>query len=751
MRKLVPVLLIIAAGALAAAGRIAVWLDVPGSADYLLVEGARAGFEEGLTDAGLNVAPRDEVTSINTVIDPSSDAQLAQLAAALGCDYAAALTVTASPVARYYNAINDLPPGSTILVSMDLDPSTLPELEPMLKATVRQALDHGLKVISITLVPDAPSIAERIMLQVTDELNAKYEATGDERRITMGEDWVYLGFRAGGDAVIFQLGKEIRTAYPSDYYGIPLDDLPMMTDVHSLDDMGLVMTVSGTSNLPEDWISYAGAPFGIPVLVGCTAVYAPAYYDYLQTRRIAGMLGGLKGAEEYEKMISQPADAARGVVISGLVFDPYAGKRYESPVALAQSADGARETAARLAGELAENLPTSGPVISLDARWSTAQAALGAGDGLEPNDYLWVYRYGEPLVHPDTGEILGVAVIVVGAGRVEEVRGDHLSLVSLSPPAEGLEYSPTDRVRALDEGTYAGLGFARGTVVSFGILGFGGAATLPVPLPVPVHPPGPEGVELKLEESLELDYSPVGLDASSSGVVLCDDDGRLHLLPPRLESGPERVVETGVSGPVARLGDEVYLADSWEGVVLRLAAGSDAPEAFAEGISPELLVAGGDGSLWAVVFSYSSGWDLVTYPALELGPAGDVVEVRDLDAGKLDALAASPDGTLYYLVSFEPIRGLRSDGSVFEVGARMLPDPKALDTDSLGWLYAVDARSGLVVFDARQRVAGTWGGAGVVDFRNINLIAVTDDAVYLASGWDRILYRLSLAYTYPER
>jgi len=537
MRKLVPVLLLIVVAARAAAGRIAVWLDVPGPAGYLLVEAARAGFEEGLENAGLNVAPRDEVTSINTVVDPASDAQLARLAAALGCDYAAALTVTA----------------------------------------------------------------------------------------------------AGG-----------------------------------------------------------------------------------------------------------------GVEISGLVFDPYAVKRYDGPVALAESADGARDLAARLAGELAENLPTAGPVVSLDAKWPTAQAAVGSADGVEFNDYLWVYRYGEPLVHPDTGEVLGVSATVVGAGRVEEVRGDHLSLVSLSPPAAGLEYSTADRVRALDEAAYARLGFVRGTVVPFGILGFGEGAALPVPLPGPVHPPGPEGVLLKLEESLELDYAPVGLDASYSGVVVCDDDGRLHLLPLELKSGPERVVETGVSGPVARLGDEVYLADSWEGVVLRLGAADEEPETFAGGISPELLVAGGDGSLWAVVFCYSTAGELLTYPVLRLGPSGDVVEVRVPDAGKLNALAASPDGTFYYTSSFEPVRGQRPDGSTLEVGARMLPDPEALDTDALGWLYVVDSRSGLVAFDARQRVAGTWGGAGVVDFRNVNLIAVTDDAVYLASGWDRVLYRLSLAYTYPE-
>jgi hypothetical protein len=539
MKRLVPVLLMIAGGVYAAAGRIAVWLDVPGSAAYQLVENTRTGFEEGLTAAGLAPVPREEVTSVNTVVDPTSDAQLALFASALGCDYAASLSVTV----------------------------------------------------------------------------------------------------AGG--------------------------------------------------------------------------------------------------------VTQ---------ISGLVYDPYAGERHETPAAPVENAEGARRTAARQAEGLAENLPTSGPVVSLDGRWMTALAAVGFDDDVRFNDYLWVYRYGEPLVHPDTGEILGVGVVVVGAGRVEEVRGEHLALVSLSPPAAGLEYEPSDRVRMLDGQGYARLGFDRGTVVPFGVLGFGGTGTAPVPLPQPpIHPPGPEGVELELEESLELDYSPVSLDASFEGVVVSGDDGRLHLLPLELESGAERVVEAEGSGPAVLLGGEVYLADSWEGVILRGGLQTGGLSVFAEGISPELLISGGDGHLWVVVFSYSSGYFLATYPALKLSPSGDVAEVRELDAGKLNGIAAAPDGTLYYLASFEPVRGARPDGSTVEVGARMLPDPKALDTDALGWLYVVDGRTGLVVFDEGGRVMGTWGGAGVVDFRDVNLVAVAENNVYLASTWEGTLHRLGLSYLYPER
>ena len=227
------------------------------------------------------------------------------------------VSITA-PAARYYKAINDLPPGSTILVSMDLDPSTLPELEPIMAATIRHALRRGVNVIGMTLLVEGSSIGERLMLEAQDDLNVIYAEAGEERRITMGVDWVYLGFRSGYEAVILQLGDEIRRAYPSDFYGIPLDNYPLMAGIHSFADMGLLVTVSGTS-LPVDWVSYAHTPFGIPVLVGCTAVSAPEFYAYMQTGQMEGILGGLKGAAEYEKLISRPADATRGMVAQMVV------------------------------------------------------------------------------------------------------------------------------------------------------------------------------------------------------------------------------------------------------------------------------------------------------------------------------------------------------------------------------------------------------------------------------------------------
>jgi|GEM_PF-1472278 len=215
----------------------------------------------------------------------------------------AKLSKITTPVQNFFDVIEDTPVGSSIIISFDLSPSTLPELGMMLKTVVYHALDHGLKVIAMTLLISGSDIAERIMLDVVEELNQEYERTGEERRIVMNEDWVFLGFRPGAEAVILGIGEEIRNVFTVDYYGTPLDEIPMMATVYNYNDMAAVIVGSGTS-MPERWISYAGDPYGIPILLGGTAVMAPQYHVYLQSGQIAGILGGFKGTAEYASLVN---------------------------------------------------------------------------------------------------------------------------------------------------------------------------------------------------------------------------------------------------------------------------------------------------------------------------------------------------------------------------------------------------------------------------------------------------------------
>ncbi len=127
-----------------------------------------------------------------------------------------------------------------------------------------------------------------------------------------GIDFVNLGYRPGVVAIIVGMGREIRDFYRKDYQNINVDSLHMMADVHNYDDIAtLVSFAHGTA--VESWIAYAGARFGQQIIGGVTGVVAPDLYPYLQSGQLAGLLGGLKGASEYESLIKKKGLASRGM------------------------------------------------------------------------------------------------------------------------------------------------------------------------------------------------------------------------------------------------------------------------------------------------------------------------------------------------------------------------------------------------------------------------------------------------------
>jgi len=76
-----------------------------------------------------------------------------------------------------------------------------------------------------------------------------------------------------------------------------------MANIHNYDDVGLITALSSGSS-PLWFIVFARTKFGVEVGAGCTAVMAPELYPYLETGQLSGMLGGMKGAAEYEALVA---------------------------------------------------------------------------------------------------------------------------------------------------------------------------------------------------------------------------------------------------------------------------------------------------------------------------------------------------------------------------------------------------------------------------------------------------------------
>ncbi len=212
------------------------------------------------------------------------------------------------PSKDMYDAVEALPNGSTVLLSFDYDPSTMPELQPMAIAMAQQLMTKDIKIVSLALWPMGVSLGNEALISVSDSL-------GKEEYL----DWVNLGYKTGGGVLIVRMGSDIKSVFPVDYDGNSVDEMPIMDNINKLSDFDMIISLSaGDPGIPS-WVMMAGDRYDIPIGGGCTAVSAPQFYPYLGTGQLVGLLGGLKGAADYETMVRVGVeDAPAGTATPGM-------------------------------------------------------------------------------------------------------------------------------------------------------------------------------------------------------------------------------------------------------------------------------------------------------------------------------------------------------------------------------------------------------------------------------------------------
>jgi len=208
------------------------------------------------------------------------------------------ITVT-PPVQQVYDEVQAIPPGGVLMLVFDYAPSSMPELNPMAFAILRHAFSRGVKVVACTIIPPGAAMAQTVLDAASAEMGKK-----------QGDDWVNLGFKPGGATVILGMNQDIHKVFPTDFGGRKVGEIPLMQQVRKYRDIALLIDLSGTA-APESWIAYARVQCGIKVAAGVTAVMAADFYTYLDTGKLSGMLGGLRGAAEYEKLINHPDFATK--------------------------------------------------------------------------------------------------------------------------------------------------------------------------------------------------------------------------------------------------------------------------------------------------------------------------------------------------------------------------------------------------------------------------------------------------------
>jgi hypothetical protein len=196
-----------------------------------------------------------------------------------------------------YNQLDSLQAGDRVLFSINYDPTSAPDIHPQAVVVMKHMMAKGVKVALVTFAASGADIC--------DQLIRSYEEQGK----VYGEDFVNLGFIAGAETAIRNLGRDVVGTAKVDYRGNDLRGVPMMQGIVDARDFELVYVFHGYNPGVQEWVRQVQGPLDIRLVAGVVMVSVPEVMPFYTSGQLGGLMQGLRGAAEYELLINQPGSA----------------------------------------------------------------------------------------------------------------------------------------------------------------------------------------------------------------------------------------------------------------------------------------------------------------------------------------------------------------------------------------------------------------------------------------------------------
>ncbi|MEW6229114.1 MAG: hypothetical protein AB1700_13655 [Bacillota bacterium] len=202
-----------------------------------------------------------------------------------------------------YDAVENLPDGSLVIISPMYDPGASGELNPMFTAFMYHCAERGYKIVVVncnwTL---GPQLVHPIVTDIMTQYGYQY-----------GTDYIELGSKPGGSIWMQSAVQDMIEACLTDYNNQPLAQFPIMQLVPKLTKEYVAATLvldCGTPGAPT-WLTYVNQPTGIPLIVGEIQMSVPENMPYVDSGQYKGMIAGSRGCAEYELLIGHPGKAVK--------------------------------------------------------------------------------------------------------------------------------------------------------------------------------------------------------------------------------------------------------------------------------------------------------------------------------------------------------------------------------------------------------------------------------------------------------
>ncbi|MBC8223067.1 hypothetical protein H8E65_00640 [Candidatus Bathyarchaeota archaeon] len=217
--------------------------------------------------------------------------------------YPLGFPIPISDQTRYvYAAVDVLETGDIFFVNMGYESGTIAFMEPGMVAVFRHAISKGVKLVIMSTAVESPMLVGRLMDKV------KPEASG----YVYGEDWVHLGFIAGGEPSYASLMGDINGLVTEDYQQTPTSDLPLMAELGAPthEKIALVGIWTAGGDVIEGWIRQAAVQYDLPLITEVNEMMVPTLLPYYPIN-LDGILNGGIGAAEYENLSGFAGEAIK--------------------------------------------------------------------------------------------------------------------------------------------------------------------------------------------------------------------------------------------------------------------------------------------------------------------------------------------------------------------------------------------------------------------------------------------------------
>jgi len=206
------------------------------------------------------------------------------------------------PAQSFFNTVEAVPDDKLVIVACDFGAGTRGENEPQARATIEHLMKSGKKFAILGFDIQGPEFAQSLAEKAQKKYQREY-----------GQDWCNWGFKTGGSQTLMGLAKDVPGTIKEDREGRPIRSLKVMEGIHTIQDIGLIAEFTGAGMLPM-YIQFIQGVYGTPLVQGCTGIIGPEQYPYLDSGQLKGLLVGMKGAAEYEKLVGYEGDGTRAMI-----------------------------------------------------------------------------------------------------------------------------------------------------------------------------------------------------------------------------------------------------------------------------------------------------------------------------------------------------------------------------------------------------------------------------------------------------